>query len=107
MKKTLSNVVLCCDSNEEAKKVTAILNNRGHKHVDIYEEYIEIYEEKTPQQWAELIKDIEADLRERTIAEKLDAAQVTEKRADDLQAEVDRLRAEVDRLRAEVEKQEK
>ena len=100
MKKTLSNVVLCCDSNEEAKKVTAILNNRGHKHVDIYEEYIEIYEEKTPQQWAELIKDIEADLRERTIAEKLDAAQVTEKRADDLQAEVDR-------LRAEVEKQEK
>ena len=63
MKKTLSNVVIQCDTLKESFVAEQILTKRGYEYEMISDLYIEIYHELSPTEWLRIIEQIEEETR--------------------------------------------
>lgn len=63
MKKTLSNVVIECETLKESFTAEQILTKRGYEYETIDDLTIEIYHELLPVEWASLLEQIEEETR--------------------------------------------
>lgn len=60
MKKTIGNVVISCETLRECEVTKRILDNKELEYEQFGDNF-EVYELKTPQEWQQLLEEIEQE----------------------------------------------
>ena len=62
MKKTIGNVVISCETSRECEVTKRILDSKELEY-EQFDDDFEVYESKTPQEWQQLLEEIEQESR--------------------------------------------
>lgn len=62
MKKTIGNVVISCETPRECEVTKRILDSKELEY-EQFDDDFEVYESKTPQEWQQLLEEIEQECK--------------------------------------------